>query len=90
MGGVRDKFIYQGREIGVTYLPQEVGELGGLCDTDWRSLALVFFSCIMIIVLCALMCCSLLAFSSITGMEGLGLSLRLLTISFVLVNTGVL
>ena len=44
LGGVKDQFIYQGREIVVTFLPQEVGKLGGLCDGDWRSLSLAFFS----------------------------------------------
>ena len=45
LGGVKDRFIYQGRDIVVTFLPQEVGKLGGLCDADWPSLSLAFFSC---------------------------------------------
>ena len=42
-GDVKDQFTHQGREVAVTFLPQEAVELGALCDGDWRSLSMVFF-----------------------------------------------
>ena len=42
-GDVKDQFTHQGRKVAVTFLPQEAGELGALCDGDWHSLSMVFF-----------------------------------------------
>ena len=43
-GDVKDQFIHQGREVVVSFLPQEAGEVGALCDGDWHSLSVAFFS----------------------------------------------
>ena len=43
-GHVKDQYIHCGREVVVSFLPQEAGEMDTLCDSDWHAMSVAFFS----------------------------------------------